>query len=360
MSAEVNAAVAGDEAVDTHGDARAADADLHAREVPAQVAADGARAVGARTDAEVTELEFRVMASQAHVILVDPAPGAAAYARRRLEQLERRWSRFLPDSDVSRANASPEALMLVSPDTVELVVSMKEAWRVTGGRYDPTMLAAIVAAGYVESIDGSGRRSRMARSRRQGSTIADVNIDPALRAVTIPPGIGIDPGGIGKGLAADLVVTEILAGGTAGALVAVGGDLAAAGTPPTAAGWQVAVRDPLDPARTLTTFTFEGGGVATSSTLTRTWIQDGHARHHALDPETGACATTDLAAATVVARAGWEAEAHATAALLGGSRRVLDYLVRHGLEGAATTLEGTTLTTPALRGAETTTERSAA
>ena len=109
---------------------------------------------------EVTELKFRVMASDAHVILVDPAPGAEDYARRRLEELERRWSRFLPDSDVSRLNTAPEALMLVSSDTVALVAAMKEAWRVTGGRYDPTMLAAIVAVGYATSIDGSGRTSQ--------------------------------------------------------------------------------------------------------------------------------------------------------------------------------------------------------
>jgi hypothetical protein len=46
------------------------------------------------------ELTFRVMGAAAHVILVEPAPGAGGYARRRLEQLERRWSRFLPDSEL--------------------------------------------------------------------------------------------------------------------------------------------------------------------------------------------------------------------------------------------------------------------
>lgn len=299
----------------------------------------------------VTELKFRVMASDAHVILVDPAPGAEVYARRRLEELERRWSRFLPGSDVSRLNTSPEALMLVSSDTVALIGAMKEAWRVTGGRYDPTMLAAIVAAGYAASIDGSGRTSRMARLPRRGSTIADVTVDPATVVVVVPAGVGIDPGGIGKGLGADLVVTELLEAGTGGALVGIGGDLAVAGTPPTAAGWYVAVQDPLDPPRVLTSFALDAGGVATSSTLSRTWFRDGHRRHHALDPLTHTCATTDLATVTVIARAGWEAEAHATAALLCGSERALDYLGMHGLEGVAMTLEGTTLTSPALRDA---------
>ncbi len=299
------------------------------------------------------------MTAHAHVILVDPAPGAEAYARSRLEQLERRWSRFLPGSEISRLNTSPQAFMIVSPDTVDLLATMKHAWRLTGGRYDPTMLRAINAAGYSKSRDGSGRVSTRTGFRGRGSTIADVAIDPATAAVVVPAGIGLDPGGIGKGLAADLVVTELLAGGTGGALVSVGGDLAAAGDPPTAEGWQVAVEDPFDARGHLVTLALDAGGVATSSTLSRTWVQDGRRRHHVIDPATQTCATTDLAAVTVIARAGWEAEVHATAALLTGAERALDYLDDHDLDGIVTTLDGRTCMSPALRGAGVT-ERSVA
>jgi thiamine biosynthesis lipoprotein len=288
------------------------------------------------------------MSARAHVILVDPAEGAEDFARSRLEELERRWSRFLPGSEISRLNSSPEAIMIVSPDTIDLLATMKQAWRLSNGRYDPTMLSAINAAGYATSRDGSGRASTRAGSRPRGCTIADVAIDPATATVVVPAGIGLDPGGIGKGLAADIVVTELLAGGTGGALVSVGGDLAAAGTPPTAQGWYVAIEDPFDPSRDLTTLALDGGGVATSSTLKRTWTRDGSRCHHVIDPMTQACATTDLAAVTVIARAGWEAEVHATAALLGGAARALDYLDKHRLVGIATTLDGTTSMSPAL------------
>jgi thiamine biosynthesis lipoprotein len=299
---------------------------------------------------------FRVMASATQVILVDAPPGAAAYARRRLEQLEDRWSRFLPDSELSRLNEAPGALLRVSDDTVALLTAMREAHGVTGGRFDPTMLDAIVEVGYTLSVDGSGRRSlpRAARrshrshARRDGMTVLDVEVDHELSAVVMPAGLGLDPGGIGKGLAADLVVTELLAGGTGGALVCVGGDLAAAGTPPAAGGWPVTATDPFDAARSIASFAIEGGGVATSSTRSRAWTKSGVRRHHALDPDTLTSAETDLATATVVARAGWEAEAHATAALLCGSDRVLDYLARRGLDGLAVTLDGAVLASPAL------------
>jgi thiamine biosynthesis lipoprotein len=120
---------------------------------------------------------------------------------------------------------------------------------------------------------------------------------------------------------------------------------------PAAEGWYVAIEDPFDPSRNLTTLALEVGGVATSSILKRTWMQDGSRRHHVIDPATQTCATTDLAAVTVIARAGWEAEVHATAALLAGSERALDYLERHELDGIATTLDGTTSMSPALEAA---------
>ena len=152
---------------------------------------------------------------------------------------------------------------------------------------------------------------------------------------------------------------EVAPRGPGGALVSVVGDLAAAGTPPTAEGWYVAIEDPFDASRSLMTLTLHVGGVATSSILKRTWTRGGSRRHHVIDPVTQTCATTDLAAVTVIARAGWEAEVHATAALLAGSERALDYLERHQLDGIATTLDGTTSVSPALECAGVT-ERSVA
>ena len=88
-----------------------------------------------------------------------------------------------------------------------------------------------------------------------------------------------------------------------------------------------------------------GGGVATSSTRSRRWRHEGIERHHLIDPWTGAVSNTDLASVTVVARSGWLAEAHATAAILAGSESVIDHLDRHELTGVAVTADGEVLTT---------------
>ena len=180
----------------------------------------------------VTEHRFRVMASDAHVIAIDAPTGALTGAQQTLERIEQRWSRFLPDSDISRINLADGRPVVVDPLTLTLIATMAEAWQATHGRYDPTVLPVLVADGYRASIDDPCRVTILPASTRHLGGVASVTIDTDLRTVTAPAGVALDPGGIGKGLAADLVVTQLLAAGASGALVDIGGDLACAGTPP--------------------------------------------------------------------------------------------------------------------------------
>jgi FAD:protein FMN transferase len=87
------------------------------------------------------------MGTTAHVIVVGDA-SLADDACARLDDLERRWSRFRPDSEVSRMNANAGAHVVVSTDTLLLVQLAVAAWHRTGGLFDPTVLAAVRRAGY--------------------------------------------------------------------------------------------------------------------------------------------------------------------------------------------------------------------
>ncbi len=268
-----------------------------------------------------------------------------------LDDLEARWSRFLPHSDITRLNNSPGAWVAVDPFTVTLVVSMIEAWQVTAGAFDPSVLPILVDAGYRASIDDPWRVTILpdgqlvALGNDAGPTMGDIEIDRSGAAIRLPAGLALDPGGIGKGLAADLAVQRLLDLGVAGALVSIGGDMTMAGTPPPtssdAGGWSVSVEDPDPSNGELCRLVVSGGGVATSSTRSRRWVQAGQERHHLVDPHLAAQSSTDLATVTVIARSGWIAEAHATAALLAGSDGAIAHLDRHDLTGIAVGLDGT-------------------
>jgi thiamine biosynthesis lipoprotein len=283
----------------------------------------------------VMDRRFRVMASSTQLLLLDPVPGAAEWAESRLRELEARWSRFIETSDITAVNRNPDVWTPVSSDTMDLIRTMQLASSVTGGAYDPTFLHRLLSAGYTSSIDDPDRFTIAVDSPCLTHSVHDVRLNSSTSSVMVPTGLSLDPGGIGKGFAADLIVSALLAGGTQGALVSIGGDIAAAGTAPTPEGWHVHVDDPCRPAVTVTTIGVSAGGIATSSTRSRRWLHEGTEQHHIIDPTTGEASTTDLATVTVVANAGWLAEAHATAALLAGSAGAVAYLNSHGLAGVA-------------------------
>jgi thiamine biosynthesis lipoprotein len=217
------------------------------------------------------------MGSEVHVIVVgDDAAALAHRARLRVADLEGRWSRFRADSELSMLNTGAGRPVPVSAETRTLVACATAGWRRSGGRFDPTVLPALVAAGYdrdYPALADAAKRSAPADGGAPGC--GGVVVDDRAGTVTLPAGAAFDPGGIGKGLAADLVTAELLGAGAQGVCVNLGGDLVARGTSPHRAGWGVAVDDRLlPPAPTLL---LADGAVATSSVLHRTWVRGGGA-----------------------------------------------------------------------------------
>lgn len=277
------------------------------------------------TPDRLAERRWRAMGTVAQVVVTGrPGTGLVEHlldrAAARIDDLEQRWSRFRPDSELSRLATTSGAPTLVSSDTFLLVQQACAAWQLTGGRFDPTVTDAVEALGYDRDLSRLDRvdPSVVADARRVAVVpgCVDVVLDGVIGAVTLPRGVRLDPGGIGKGLAADLVVGELLDAGAPGALVNLGGDLRLAGEPPTGAAWSVSVDDPADRRRTLATVSLLDGAIATSSTLGRRWRRaDGTVAHHVVDPASGAPADAALVTATVVAGEAWWAEALATALL---------------------------------------------
>jgi FAD:protein FMN transferase len=266
-------------------------------------------------------IRFRAMGSDAHVIVVGGPSGLAERARNRIDQLERRWSRFRPDSEVNVLTDRAGSRVVVSADTRLLVERAIEAWRLTGGAFDPTVLGAVLRSGYTRSFELGPITTYGSSPLLAGCT--DITIDG--REVCLPAGTGFDPGGIGKGLAADLVIADMLDAGAAGVCVNLGGDLRVAGDSPDGEAWTVAIEHPSSP-EPVALLGLSAGAVATSTTLKRTWSIDGKAVHHLIDPDTGESAVTDLTLATVVAGEAWRAEVLAKAVLLRGRDRAFDVL----------------------------------
>jgi thiamine biosynthesis lipoprotein len=262
----------------------------------------------------VTERRFRAMGSDAHVVVTaaDDTTAAALVeqAIARIDELERRWSRFIATSEVSRLNDAPGRPSIVSRDTLLLFRRALDAWSLTRGAFDPTVGAAVQALGYTETFERVRDRVAPMRATVGVPGPGGVVVDEIVGAVTVPPGVTFDAGGIGKGLAADVVVGDLVTAGASGALVNLGGDLRVAGAPPDERGWLVAIEDPFDASRELARVVLVDGALCTSTTRKRAWERaDGARVHHLVDPATGESFAADVVQVSVVAGEGWWAEA---------------------------------------------------
>jgi thiamine biosynthesis lipoprotein len=257
-------------------------------------------------------------------------PEAEDDARRRLESWHVRFSRFLATSELSRLNADPREVVPVSTTMTRLVEVVREAAQATGGLVDGTLLGEIQAAGYVGDLAaplplrltlGLAPRRRPAAPTPQ-SRWAEISVDGwELRR---PCGVGLDSGGLAKGLFADLIA-ERLARHPSFA-VDCGGDLRFAG--PTR---RLAIADPFG-GKPVHVFELDTAAAATSGIGRRSWLgPDGRPAHHLLDPATGRPAFTGVVQATALAPTAVEAEWRAKAAVLSGPRRAATWLAHGGV-----------------------------
>jgi thiamine biosynthesis lipoprotein len=220
----------------------------------------------------------------------------------------------------------------VSDVTFELIERAEQARAATAGAFNPLMLGQLMALGYDTTWDDVTNGPLVPPTLTPASDLP-IELFTDVKAVRLPEGTSFDPGGIGKGLAGDLVAAALLADGAASVQVELGGDIRVAGPPWSGTEWQVNVDDTDHGAAVAATVSLADGGVATSSVVRRRWRRGEIDVHHLLDPSTGYSADTDLDAVTAVAPTLWWAEVVAKVALMAGSAGARSVFDRYDMSG---------------------------
>jgi thiamine biosynthesis lipoprotein len=245
---------------------------------------------------------FRAMGTTVELFVdASGAESALGAAQEVFERLEMLCSRFREDSELSRLNR--DGALEASSELARVVELALEARERTGGRFDPTVHDALVAAGYDRSFEllaSGGRDHGAARCAGAVRVRGD--------SIELEPGFRLDLGGIAKGYAAEQAATVLAVAGPC--LVSAGGDIAVR-----AGAWPVGVQTSTG------TLTLEltQGALATSGRDRRRWLRGGRERHHLIDPSTGTSAGSDLLRVTVVANDAVDAEIWAKALFLAGA-----------------------------------------
>jgi FAD:protein FMN transferase len=263
------------------------------------------------------------------------ARAALALVRRELLAWHARFSRFLPDSELSLLNHDPRWEVPVSALMARLAQAVREAGSLTGGLVDATLVDRIEGAGYSEDLRKPlplARALELAPARRRAAAAADagwrrLEVDLAGSTITRPPGVKLDSGGLAKGLFAD-VLAERLASHASFA-VDCAGDLAIGGAAEIAR--PIDVESPFD-GRSLHTFHLRRAGIATSGIGRRSWLDElGRPAHHLLDPASGEAAFTGVVQVTALAPSALRAEMYAKAAILSGPHAARAWLAHGGV-----------------------------
>jgi thiamine biosynthesis lipoprotein len=264
----------------------------------------------------VVRAAFRAMGTRVRCIAPAGYPAfepVVERVRATFEREELRFSRFRGDSELSRVNAAAGSWTTVSSGFAELTEFALAACERTSGRFDPTLLGAMVAAGYDRDFDEivAGARAELHPGRPAGGA-GGVRLDG--RRLLLPAGTALDLGGVAKGWTVDRAALDAVAAGLPWALIDAGGDIRVAGEPPPG-GIEIAVEDPEAVETDVGRIVLQDGALATSSVTRRGW---GPGLHHLIDPATGAPATGPVLQATVWAPTCADAEISSKDALLGG------------------------------------------
>lgn len=306
----------------------------------------------------MAELHGRLMGCRARLLVDDEHEHLLPEALGLGEKLEQRWSRFVPSSDITALNRAEGRPVMVSTDTLDLVECAMNAWRATGGWFDPGLLDSLEALGYDRTHQDltldSGPLSAGIDSGDQLPPLRDqvglIEVDRALSAVQLPTGLSFDPGGIGKGLAADRITEFLTHSGATTSLVELGGDLRVAGEPPSGwDSWPVQIEDALDPESPSPIIPVTEGAVCTSSRMLRRWTHDGQHQHHLLDPRTARPSESSLVSVTVLSGVAWWADVLAKAALVAGPEAGSRLIESLGLGALLVAADGTRTIAGSLR-----------
>lgn len=218
------------------------------------------------------------------------------------------------DADLSRLNrraGDPDGI--VSPELAKVLALARNLSAVTAGAYDPTLTP----------VSSLWRRTRTPSARKLREALDLVGwrkIDVRGSRVRLGrPGMAVDLGGLGKGLALDRIKARLRREACRSSMLNFGeSSLVAIGRPPRGR-WTILLRHPAG--GFVGDFPLGDRACSTSATFGQTLGAGPRSVSHVLDPRTGRPARV-MAQVTVLARSAAVAEAVSTALLVLGRSAV--------------------------------------
>ena len=160
-----------------------------------------------------------------------------------IETAESLWSVTDQASEIHQANHSGGQPVSVSEETAALISFALEMAKQTNGALDPTIYPVLMAWGFTTN-------SKQVPSQQQIDTLLEqvdyTKIQLDGTTLTVPEGMQLDLGAVGKGYTADLVAEVLRKHGITSALISLGGNIHAIGSKPDGSDWRIGIRAPWE------------------------------------------------------------------------------------------------------------------
>jgi thiamine biosynthesis lipoprotein len=234
------------------------------------------------------------------------------------------WNR---NSIITRVNNNDSTVV---PDDwfIDLFQKSKKVSRNTSGAFDMTV-------GPLVSAWGFGLENRL--------YLDSAKVDSLLQFVGYPlvdlengkiikkdPRLRIDFNAIAQGYAVDLLAAFLESQKIRIYLIDIGGEVYARGLKPDGSRWRVGIEkpasDPSDDRQLKAILEVIDEAIATSGNYRKFYEENGIRYSHTIDPSTGYPARNSLLSVSVRAKKCWEADAYATAFMVMGYNKAMDYL----------------------------------
>jgi len=265
-----------------------------------------------------SELRVVALAAGADREATERAVQQALDAAERLDLVLSDWKE---ESELSRVNREAvHGPVAVGPELLDFLQQSAALSAATAGAFDPTIGALVKKWGFRGGPPREPSAAELA-SACAACGMAGVALDTDTHTVAFTrPGVVLDPGAIGKGMAVDAVVDALRAAGVGNAFVDFRSSQRALGAGPDGRGWPVAVRDPFDADATVECFLLRDAACSTSGGYEKFVEIGGRRFGHILDPATGRPATVSVSS-TVIAATAARSDALATALYVLGPER---------------------------------------
>jgi thiamine biosynthesis lipoprotein len=250
------------------------------------------------------KFSFRAMGTLCQITYVSEARVAGeqfkAATIRWVADFEARYSRFLPDSLISRINQNAgKEWVEVDEETDRIFSLCQDLSFFTRGAFDPTAMPLIKLWDWKANPPVIPSHAAIEAAQE---LVGWRKVQRRKGAIFLPrAGMSIDLGGIGKEYAVDRVVSLAAEHGIGNVLVDFGQDICAHGQPPEKGAWHIGLEDPVNPGKCWSGVAISGKAVATSGDYLRGFSVDGRRYGHILDPRSGYPVNNGCRAVSVIA-----------------------------------------------------------